>query len=127
MIYALALGSNQDPEQALAEAKAHLAMLGRCEYSPLFELPDRDGGGQMYINLAILLFCPPMDLSLLQARLQQIEIDCGRVWQSKIVRLDIDLIAYGETVAQLQVISRRLPLPLDVSLPLRHLWPACPS
>jgi 2-amino-4-hydroxy-6-hydroxymethyldihydropteridine diphosphokinase len=127
MIYALSIGTNVDHAAALAQAQQHLALLGECEYSAVFELPDRQGHGPLYWNLAVLLRTSSCSVTDMEAALHQIEQCCGRVRPSLLVRLDLDLIAYGASMAQLVVVRQRQPLPLDVTLPLATLWADCPD
>jgi 2-amino-4-hydroxy-6-hydroxymethyldihydropteridine diphosphokinase len=126
MIYAIALGSNFQQADAMAQAQVALAMLGHCHYSPMYQLPDRLGIGPLYWNQALLLHTDDWTPEQLATQLGQIEQDCGRVRPSKQVRMDVDLIAWGNSVATLLVDPRRMPLPLDVTLPMQALWPACP-
>jgi 2-amino-4-hydroxy-6-hydroxymethyldihydropteridine diphosphokinase len=126
MIYAIALGSNFQQAEAMAQAQAALERLGQCVYSPMYQLPDRLGVGPLYWNIALLLKTPQWTPDDLAGQLQQIEQDCGRVRPSKQVRMDVDLIAWGQTLVELQVDPRRMPLPLDVTLPMQEIWPACP-
>lgn len=127
MIYALSVGTNIDHANAIAQAKLALASLGDCTYSAIFELPDRRGHGPMYWNVAVLLDSPMQDPTQLTAQLQHIEQACGRVRPSAHVRMDLDLIAYGDTPDTLTVVRARQPLPLDVTVPLLTLWPQCPT
>lgn len=128
MIYALSLGTNIDHAAALQQVHAELELLGCCQYSPVYELPDRAGRAHLtYWNQAVLLDMAPMPREQLLAEFDQIERRCGRVRPSQYVRMDIDLIAVGEKIATLQVVTERLPLPADVVLPMRAVWPDCPQ
>ncbi|MDR9778201.1 hypothetical protein RJJ65_37320, partial [Rhizobium hidalgonense] len=51
----------------------------------------------------------------------------GRVRPSHDIPLDIDIIAYGETVDNLELVASRLPLPFDATKPLSELWRECPT
>ncbi|MEC7119570.1 MAG: 2-amino-4-hydroxy-6-hydroxymethyldihydropteridine diphosphokinase [Pseudomonadota bacterium] len=127
MIYALALGTNIDHAAALQQVHAELMLLGHCQYSSIYELPDRAGRAHLqYWNQAVLLQDVVFDQDDLLVRLNQIEQRCGRVRPSQYVRMDIDLIGAGHSLAQLDVVSTRLPLPADVYLPMLELWPDCP-
>lgn len=127
MIYALALGTNIDHAAALEQVRHALARLGDCQYSPVYELPDRAGRAHLvYWNQAVLLTTQEMSCEALLVELDQIERHCGRVRPSQYVRMDIDLIGAGDQMATLQVITERLPLPADVLLPMLALWPDCP-
>ena len=56
MIYALALGTNIDHAAALQQVHAALEQLGTCQYSAIYELPDRAGRAHLiYWNQAVLL------------------------------------------------------------------------
>ena len=128
MIYALALGTNIEHAAALQQVHAALEQLGTCQYSAIYELPDRAGRAHLiYWNQAVLLEARGLDCETLLLQLNQIEQRCGRIRPSQSVRMDIDLIAAGTQVATLQVVTARLPLPADVYLPLLALWPNCPT
>jgi len=127
MIYALSLGTNIDHAAALQQVHAALEQLGECQYSPVYELPDRAGRAHLiYWNQAVLLTAVALSRADLLAELDQIEQRCGRVRPSQYVRMDIDLIGAGDQISTLAVITERLPLPADVILPMRDVWPTCP-
>lgn len=127
MIYALALGTNIDHAAALRQVHTALTALGEVVYSPVYELPDRAGRAHLvYWNQAALLTAAQISCDQLLVVLDQIEQHCGRVRPSQYVRMDIDLIAVGERIDNLTVVRERLPLPMDVILPMRSVWPACP-
>lgn len=127
MIYALSLGTNIDHAAALQQVHAELELLGYCQYSPVYELPDRAGRAHLiYWNQAVLLETAQMPPEQLLACLDQIERRCGRIRPSQYVRMDIDLIGAGQQVATLRVVTARLPLPADVVLPMLAVWPNCP-
>lgn len=125
MIYAVSIGSNFQHTEAFAQARQALANLGRCQFSPCFELPDRDGSAQIFWNMAALIDSPIAQVDEFEQRLYQIEANCGRIRPSQQVRLDLDLIAYGQDQTSLQILPKRLPLTADVQTPLRTLWPQC--
>ncbi|MFZ3192054.1 MAG: 2-amino-4-hydroxy-6-hydroxymethyldihydropteridine diphosphokinase [Moraxellaceae bacterium] len=128
MIYALALGTNIDHAAALAQVHSALEQLGACQYSPVYELPDRAGRAHLiYWNQAVLLTAYHLSRADLLLELDQIEQRCGRVRPSQYVRMDIDLIGAGDQIGTLDVVSERLPLPADVLLPMLAIWPACPQ
>lgn len=124
-IYALALGANTERETWLQFAMHQLEQMGSCQWSAVYEIPCRQGKGADYYNLAALLDSD-IDLPSLKDQLKQLEQQAGRVRPSNAITLDIDLIAYGESLQDLTLIAKHWPLPLDVSLPLSELWPACP-
>lgn len=128
MIYALSLGTNIDHAAALQQVHAELELLGCCQYSPIYELPDRAGRAHLtYWNQAVLLRTEHLAHERLLEIFNQIEQRCGRVRPSQYVRMDIDLIGAGEQVSSLAVVTERLPLPADVYVPMLTLWPACPQ
>ncbi|TCM61430.1 2-amino-4-hydroxy-6-hydroxymethyldihydropteridine diphosphokinase [Acinetobacter calcoaceticus] len=120
-IYALALASNQHPEQHFRQAIAQLQGLGRCQFSSIYKIPCRDGIGADYWNCACLLCC---DLSVeqLSSQLKQWENDSGRVRPSHQISLDVDLIAWGTALTAMQLNRKKLPLPLDVKIPMYQIW-----
>jgi len=125
MMYAVSIGSNFQHLDAFAQAKRALSQLGVCQFSACFELPDRDGSAQVFWNMAALVDSPIGQATEFERLLHQIEADCGRIRPSKQVRLDLDLIAYGQDQASLQILPKRLPLTVDVQMPLQTLWPQC--
>ena len=125
MMYAVSIGSNFQHLDAFAQAKRALSQLGGCQFSACFELPDRDGSAQIFWNMAALIDSPIAQVDEFEQRLYQIEANCGRIRPSQQVRLDLDLIAYGQDQTSLQILPKRLPLTVDVQTPLRTLWPQC--
>ena len=125
MMYAVSIGSNFQHTEAFAQAQQALSQLGACQWSPCFELPDRDGSAQVFWNMAVLIDSPIDDIDAFERALHQIEACCGRVRPCKQVRLDLDLIAFGRDQASLMILPKRLPLTVDVQTPLRTLWPHC--
>ncbi len=90
MIYALSLGTNIDHAAALQQVHAALEQLGDCQYSPVYELPDRAGRAHLiYWNQAVLLTAVALSRADLLAELDRIEHRCGRVRPSQYVRMDI--------------------------------------
>ncbi len=125
MLAAIVMGSNQEAEQALGEARLALQALGKTQHSAIYALPDRTGQGPLYLNQALLLEQNSLSKSELKARLRRIEADCGRVRPSRWVRLDLDLIAVGPDVAGLTLLGqwgRWSQCPEDVRIPLGELW-----
>ena len=125
-IYALALGSNLNREHWIAFARQQLTMLGECQWSPVYEIPCRAGKGADYYNLAVLLDSP-LVIADMEQRLQQLEQQAGRIRPSHCISLDIDMIAYGDSLQQMQLVAKKLPLAFDVWLPLSALWRDCPG
>ncbi len=120
-IFALALASNLNPKQHFKSAITQLKQLGDVQFSKIYEIPCRDGIGADYWNAACLLKC---DLSSEQliALLKKMETDSGRVRPSHHIALDVDLIAWGHDLKHMQFNSKKLPLALDVKIPLFELW-----
>lgn len=125
MMYAVSIGSNFQHADAFAQAQHALMQWGECQFSPCFELPDRDGSGQMFWNMAALINSPIDQVAEFEQVLHQIEADCGRIRPCKQVRLDLDVIAYGQDQDSLVILPKRLPLTVDVQMPLQTLWPQC--
>ena len=50
------------------------------------------------------------------------EVAAGRVRPSHDIPLDIDIIAWGENLAQMQFNPKKLPLALDVKIPMWDIW-----
>lgn len=121
MRYWLALGSNEQPQSSLDFACIELAKLGEVLLSSRYEMPPRSGVGVDYSNMAIRL---DSDLTVDDVRMTifQIENMAGRIRKSNIIRLDIDLIAWEES-GQLPIFDHhRLPLPMDVIVPMKEIW-----
>lgn len=121
MIYALALATNFNKEQYLQQAMTALADIGQINWSSVYVIPCRDGVGEDYWNAAALLTCD-MSLDALQGDLKVLEQQAGRVRPSHQISLDVDLIAWGEDLSQMQFNPKKLPLALDVKIPLFELW-----
>lgn len=125
MLYALAISSNQNRTHWSKVAMQQLRFLGECKFSPVYQIPCRQGKGADYFNFAALLQST-LSFDALNDALKQLETQAGRVRPSHDIPLDIDIIAYGETVDNLQIVASRLPLPFDAIKPLSDLWSACP-
>jgi 2-amino-4-hydroxy-6-hydroxymethyldihydropteridine diphosphokinase len=106
-------------------AVQRLQTWGQCQFSNVYEIPCRDDKGQDYYNLAALLNSE-LTLSELNQRLKALEQSAGRVRPSHHITLDIDIIAVGDSIDQLQIVAKRLPLAFDVWLPLSELWSTFP-
>ena len=121
MRYWLALGSNDQPQSSLDFACTELAKLGEVLFSSRYELPPRSGIGVDYINMAVRL---DSDLAVDAVRkiIYQLEDTAGRVRKSSVIRLDIDLIAWEESGVKPTFDIHRLPLPMDVIVPMEEIW-----
>ena len=120
-IFALALASNVQQQQNFSFAYAQLAGLGRIEFSPIYQIPCRDGVGADYWNAACLL-PNKTSVAAIIAYLKKLEQQTGRVRPSNQISLDIDVIAWGGSLVDMQFNPKKLPLALDVKIPLYDLW-----
>ena len=121
-IFALALASNVQQLENFNFAYAQIMSLGAVEFSSIYEIPCRDGVGADYWNSACLLkshFSADEIVDILK----NLEQQSGRVRPSHHISLDIDVIAWGESLDQMQFNPKKLPLALDVKIPLYELWP----
>ena len=121
MRYWLALGSNDQPQSSLDFACVELAKLGEVLFSSRYELPPRSGVGVDYINMAVRLDSE-LTVDAVRTIIYQLEDAAGRIRKSSVIRLDIDLIAWEEGVANPTFDSHRLPLPMDVIVPMAEIW-----
>ncbi|HEY4714243.1 MAG TPA: 2-amino-4-hydroxy-6-hydroxymethyldihydropteridine diphosphokinase [Aquirhabdus sp.] len=121
MRYWLALGSNDQPQTSLDFACTKLAKLGEVLFSSRYDLPPRSGVGVDYINMAIRLDSD-LTVDAIRKIIYQFENAAGRVRKSSVIRLDIDLIAWEEGGAKAIFDSHRLPLPMDVIVPMDEIW-----
>ena len=121
IIFALALASNLDAEQHFTFAYTQLATLGKVQFSSIYQIPCRDGIGDDYWNSACLLKSS-LNPSEIEAFLKKLESDTGRIRPSHHISLDVDLIAWGTDLDHMQFNSKKLPLALDVKIPLYELW-----
>lgn len=120
-IFALALASNLDAEQHFTFAYKQLATLGKVRFSSVYQIPCRDGIGDDYWNSACLLKSA-LSSEQVETFLKQLESDSGRIRPSHHISLDVDLIAWGTNLDHMQFNSKKLPLALDVKIPLYELW-----
>lgn len=120
-IFALALASNHQPEQHFRRVYHQLQQLGSLHCSSIFLIPCRDGVGADYWNAACLL-TSTVAMTDLNQQLKAMELASGRVRPSHKISLDIDLIAWGAHLEQMQFNPKKLPLALDVKIPLQQLW-----
>jgi len=90
-------------------------------FSSRYELPPRSGVGVDYINMAVRL---DADLTVDAVRkiIYQLEDAAGRIRKSSVIRLDLDLIAWEESGAKPIFDTHRLPLPMDVIVPMEEIW-----
>lgn len=121
MRYWLALGSNDQPQTSLDFACIELAKLGEVLFSSRYELPPRSGVGVDYINMAVRLDSE-LTVDAIRKIIYQLEDAAGRVRKSSVIRLDIDLIAWEESGAKPIFDIHRLPLPMDVIIPMEEIW-----
>lgn len=121
-IFALALASNVQQLENFNFAYAQIMSLGTVEFSSIYEIPCRDGVGADYWNSACLLKSH-LSVDEIVDILKKLEQQSGRVRPSHHISLDIDLIAWGESLDQMQFNPKKLPLALDVKIPLYELWP----
>ncbi|WP_368571153.1 2-amino-4-hydroxy-6-hydroxymethyldihydropteridine diphosphokinase [Acinetobacter haemolyticus] len=121
-IFALALASNVQQLENFNFAYAQIMSLGAVEFSSIYEIPCRDGVGADYWNSACLLKSH-LSVDEIVDILKKLEQQSGRVRPSHHISLDIDVIAWGESLDQMQFNPKKLPLALDVKIPLYELWP----
>ncbi|MGM1004215.1 2-amino-4-hydroxy-6-hydroxymethyldihydropteridine diphosphokinase [Acinetobacter haemolyticus] len=121
-IFALALASNVQQLENFNFAYAQIMSLGTVEFSSIYEIPCRDGVGADYWNSACLLKSH-FSVDEIVDILKNLEQQSGRVRPSHHISLDIDVIAWGESLDQMQFNPKKLPLALDVKIPLYELWP----
>lgn len=121
-IFALALSSNLNQKQHFEMVYRQIQSWGDVQFSSVYKIPCRDGVGEDYWNSACLLVS---DLSAqeIELHLKQLEALSGRVRPSHQISLDVDLIAWGSTLDQMQFNPKKLPLAVDVKIPLYELWP----
>ncbi|OEC89328.1 2-amino-4-hydroxy-6-hydroxymethyldihydropteridine diphosphokinase [Acinetobacter sp. YK3] len=120
-IFALALASNLQQQQNFTFAYEQIAQLGRVVFSPIYEIPCRDGIGADYWNSACLL-TSQLSIDEITELLKRLEQQSGRTRPSHQITLDIDVIAWGHTLEHMQFNPKKLPLALDVKIPLFDLW-----
>ncbi|MPW44661.1 2-amino-4-hydroxy-6-hydroxymethyldihydropteridine diphosphokinase [Acinetobacter guerrae] len=120
-IFALALASNLDPEQHFQTAYQTIQSWGEAQFSHVYQIPCRDGVGADYWNSACLLKTSKSRAQL-ELELKQLEADSGRVRPSHQISLDVDLIAWGNNLNEMRFNSKKMPLAVDVKIPLYELW-----
>lgn len=120
-IFALALASNSQPEQHFRTALNVISTWGSLQCSNIYLIPCRDGIGADYWNAACLVRCDLTEQQVIAA-LKQMELESGRVRPSHQISLDIDLIAWGQNLSSMQFNPKKLPLALDVKIPMQDIW-----
>ena len=120
-IFALALASNLNPQYHFQHVFSQIQNLGSVQFSPIYLIPCRDGVGEDYWNAACILKST-LSVDALTVLLKQLEIESGRVRPSHQIALDIDLIAWGGDLNHMQFNPKKLPLALDVKIPMLDLW-----
>ena len=120
-IFALALASNLKQKQNFTFAYQQILSLGMVEFSSIYRIPCRDRVGADYWNSACLLKSR-LSVDEITETLKNLEAQSGRVRPSHNISLDIDVIAWGETLNDMQFNPKKLPLALDVKIPLYDLW-----
>ncbi|EOR08529.1 2-amino-4-hydroxy-6-hydroxymethyldihydropteridine diphosphokinase [Acinetobacter tandoii] len=120
-IYALALASNLNSQHNFRYAYHQICGLGVVEFSKIYVIPCRDGVGADYWNAACLLHSK-LNPEQIIAQLKQWEADTGRVRPSHQISLDVDLIAWGMSLEQMQFNPKKMPLALDVKIPMVDVW-----
>ena len=120
-IFALALASNFEPEFNFKKAYNRILTLGDVQFSNIYLIPCRDGVGDDYWNSACLIkskYAVDEILSILK----KMEEESNRVRPSPKISLDVDLIAWGVQLDDMQFNPKKLPLALDVKVPMSDIW-----
>ena len=120
-IFALALASNCHPQQHFQAAQQRISEWGEVQFSPIYMIPCRDGIGADYWNAACLLRSSVSSEDMIEL-LKQLEQASGRVRPSHQITLDVDLIAWGSDLQHMQFNEKKLPLALDVKVPMFDIW-----
>ena len=120
-IFALALASNSQQQHHLKHAFSQIAELGEVTFSKIYLIPCRDGVGADYWNAACLLKSK-LSVEDMISILKKMEADSGRVRPSHQISLDVDLIAWGSDLLHMQFNAKKLPLALDVKIPMFDIW-----
>ena len=120
-IFALALASNSAPQYHFQKTFAQILNLGEASFSQIYVIPCRDGVGADYWNAACLVKSQ-LSVDEMIALLKKMEADSGRVRPSHSISLDVDLIAWGSDLTQMQFNPKKLPLALDVKIPMYDIW-----
>ena len=120
-IFALALASNSAPQYHFQKTFARILNLGEASFSQIYVIPCRDGVGADYWNAACLVKSQ-LSVDEMIALLKKMEADSGRVRPSHSISLDVDLIAWGSDLTHMQFNPKKLPLALDVKIPMYDIW-----
>jgi len=120
-IFALALASNVQQQHHFSFAYAQIKQLGDVKFSSIYQIPCRDGVGADYWNSACLL-TSALSVEEMVETLKKLELQSGRVRPSHHISLDIDVIAWGKDLNHMQFNPKKLPLAVDVKIPLVELW-----
>ncbi|OTG66059.1 2-amino-4-hydroxy-6-hydroxymethyldihydropteridine diphosphokinase [Acinetobacter silvestris] len=120
-IFALALASNFHPKQNFETAIAQISALGEVIFSNIYLIPCRDGVGSDYWNSACLLKSH-LAVNEMMTLLKQMEAASGRIRPSHHISLDVDLIAWGVDLSVMQFNPKKIPLALDVKIPMQDVW-----
>ena len=121
MIFALALASNKSPELNFKKAIEQIKQIGETQFSQIYLIPCRDGVGADYWNAGCLVRSD-LNVDEMTQLLKKMEFDSGRIRPSHQISLDVDLIAWGENLNHMQFNPKKLPLALDVKIPMKDLW-----
>ncbi|WP_218209045.1 2-amino-4-hydroxy-6-hydroxymethyldihydropteridine diphosphokinase [Acinetobacter sp. F9] len=120
-IFALALASNCHPQQHFQAAQQRISAWGKVQFSPIYMIPCRDSIGADYWNAACLLQSSMSSAEIIDL-LKQLEQASGRIRPSHQITLDVDLIAWGADLKHMQFNEKKLPLALDVKVPMFDIW-----
>ena len=120
-IFALALASNSAPQYHFEKTFAQILNLGEASFSQIYVIPCRDGVGADDWNASCLVKSQ-LSVDEMIALLKKMEADSGRVRPSHSISLDVDLIAWGSDLTQMQFNPKKLPLALDVKIPMYDIW-----
>lgn len=120
-IFALALASNDHPQQHFQQVYRQIAEMGQVQFSQIYLIPCRDGVGAEYWNSACLLRSS-LSVDAVVLILKDMEEKSGRVRPSHQISLDIDLIAWGDDLTDMQFNPKKLPLATDVKIPMSDIW-----
>jgi len=120
-IFALALASNCQPKQNFQKTFAQIKDLGEAFFSKIYLIPCRDAIGADYWNAACLVKSS-LSVNEITTLLKKMETDSGRVRPSHQISLDVDLIAWGHDLSSMQFNLKKLPLALDVKIPMLDIW-----
>ena len=120
-IFALALASNFESQSNFDSAYRQIKSLGETQFSSIYLIPCRDQVGADYWNSACLLKSH-LTADEMMKLLKDIENKSGRVRPSHKISLDVDLIAWGNDFAHMQFNPKKMPLAMDVKIPLSEIW-----